>query len=80
MNTELKRRTRCAACGNDVQRAGGKSVRLVSMPAEVRWQKAGNPRAALALVREARAKGIRPKSERVLCSRCAQLTLGVKIG
>jgi hypothetical protein len=59
----------CATCGDDVQQAGGKPVKLVSLPAEVRWQ---NPRAAWALVREARAQGV-SQTETVLCRRCARL-------
>jgi hypothetical protein len=62
----------CDICGNDAQQAGGKPVKVVILPAEVRWQEAPNPRAALALVRKARAEGIRPKAEHVLCCRCAQ--------
>jgi hypothetical protein len=71
MNTELKPRARCAACGEDLQQVSGKPVRLVSLPAEVRWQEAPTPEAALALVRKARAEGVRPKAEHVLCRRCA---------
>jgi hypothetical protein len=62
----------CATCGCDVQQAGGKPVKMVSLPAEVRWQEAPNPQAALALVREARAQGV-SQTETVLCRRCARL-------
>jgi hypothetical protein len=66
---------RCAACGEDVQQVGGKPVKVVSLPAEVRWQEARTPAAALAIVRKARAEGIQPKAVRVLCCRCwAELT------
>lgn len=62
----------CDICGNDAQQAGGKPIKVVSMPAEVRWQEAPNPQAALALVRKARAQGVAPQTERVLCRRCWQ--------
>jgi hypothetical protein len=65
----------CAACGDDVQQAGGKPVKIVSLPAEVRWQEAPTPQAAWALVRKARAQGI-SQTEHVLCSRCARLSCG----
>jgi hypothetical protein len=71
MNTEPKPRARCAACGEDLQQIGGKPVRLVSLPAEVRWQEAPTPQAALALVKKARAQGV-SQTERVLCCRCAR--------
>jgi hypothetical protein len=64
----------CAVCG-DVRQAGGKPVKMMSLPAEVRWQEAPNPQAAWALVRKARAKGI-SQTEHVLCSRCARLSCG----
>ena len=59
----------CAACGNDVQQAGGKPVKVVTLPG-VDWSKAPNPQAAWAIVRKAQAEG-RPQVERVLCCRCA---------
>jgi hypothetical protein len=64
--------TVCATCGDDVQQAGGKPVKLMSLPG-VRWSEAPNPRAAWALVRKARAEGVQPKVEHVLCRRCARL-------
>jgi hypothetical protein len=64
------RRASCAVCGEDLQQVGGKPVRLVSLPAEVRWQEAPTPQAALALVRKARTRAsLKPSG---LCSRCAR--------
>jgi hypothetical protein len=63
----------CTACGNDLQKSDDKPVKVLALPAEVRWQEAPNPRAALALVRKARAEGIKPKLEQVLCRPCARL-------
>jgi hypothetical protein len=65
---------KCNVCGDDVQHAGGKPIRAVTLPAEVaeRVFAAPNPRAALALWREARAQEVKPSTEHVLCRRCAQ--------
>ena len=69
--TEPKSRARCAACGEDVQQAGGKPVKVVSLPG-VDWSKAPNPRAAWAIVRKAQAEGVQ-QVEHTLGRRCAQL-------
>jgi hypothetical protein len=66
--TQVFGRTICTACGDD---AGDKPVKLMSLPG-VRWSEAPNPRAAWALVRKARAEGVQPKVEQVLCARCAR--------